>query len=206
MTISKLQIELESFFLISIVAAGSLFLVIRNNQTQFSVGTVNSPLVTETIEEKTYSQISLNGENTVVMEVVSNKDNTYTYSFYTADGEGNDRKFVFEKTLDDGKNMIIPYNTWSSDNKYFFVQENSIGKSSIFAFKATGEPFSETEEHFDVTDLFGKKETGYTFDEATGWASESLIVINTKTENNEKGPSYWFEVPSKAVIQLSTKF
>jgi len=206
MTISKLQIELESFFLISIVAAGSLFLVIRNNQTQFSVGTVSSPLVTETIEEKTYSQISPNGENTVVMEVVSNNDNTYTYSFYSADGEGNDRKFVFEKTLDDEKNMIVPYNTWSSDNKYFFVQENSDGKTSIFAFKATGEPFSETEKYFDVTDLFGKKETGYTFDEATGWASESLIVINTKTENNEKGPSYWFEVPSKAVIQLSTKF
>ena len=206
MTISKLQIELESFFLISIVAAGSLFLVIRNNQTQFSVGTVSSPLVTETIEEKTYSQISPNGENTVVMEVVSNENNTYTYSFYAADGEGNDRKFVFEKTLDDEKNMIVPYNTWSSDNKYFFVQENSDGKTSIFAFKATGEPFSETEKYFDVTDLFGKKETGYTFDEATGWASESLIVINTKTENNEKGPSYWFEVPSKAVIQLSTKF
>lgn len=201
------KIELESFFLISLVAAVSLFFVVqRNNQFNVPVVSINSPLVTPAPQQNVFSQISPDGNKKVVMKIDRNKDDTQTYSFYTSDGDGINEQFIFDKTLDKAKYMTIPFNTWSSDNQYFFIQENAENGKRIFAFQASGEPFSETEKYFDVTDLFRKKETGNSFVEATGWASESLIIINTTKENGSKGPSYWFEVPSKAIIQLSTEF
>lgn len=205
------KIELESIFLISVVAAVSLFFVVqRNSQGQFAgsnlVASINSPIVTPMPSQSTLSQISPDGTKEVIMRITSNQDDTKTYSIYTADSSGANEHFVFDKTLDKAKYITIPFNTFSSDNKYFFIQENAMEGKSIFAFKVTGEPFSETEKYFDVTDLFVKKETGNNFTEATGWASESLIIINTTKEDGAKGPSYWFELSSKAIIHLSTEF
>lgn len=206
------QIELESIFLISIVAAVSLFFVVqRNNQGQFNsssmpLASFNSPLATPAPQQNVFSQISPDGTKKVVMKITRNKDDTQAYSFYTSDGDGINEQFIFDKTLDKAKYMTIPFNTFSSDNKYFFIQENAESGKRIFAFQASGEPFSDTEKYFDVTDLFKKRDTGNNFSEATGWASESLIIINTTKADGKKGPSYWFEVPSKAIIQLSTEF
>ncbi len=206
------QVELESIFLISIVAAVSLFFVIqRNNQGKFNgsgmrIASLSSPLATPAPEQNIFSQISPDGTKKVIMKIDRNKDDTQTYSFYTSDGAGANEQRIFSKTLDKTKYMTIPYNTWSSNNQYFFVQENAASGKSIFAFQASGKSFSDTEEYFDVTDLFKKKNTGNNFSEATGWASESLIIINTTKEDGKKGPSYWFEVPSRAIIPLATEF
>lgn len=204
------QIELESVFLVSIVAAASFFFIIqRNNQFNAPVVSVNLPLTADPAQapmQNIFSQISPDGTKKVIMKIVQNEDGTRTYSFYTSDGSGVDEQFIFDKTLDSSRSMTIPFNTFSPDNKYLFIQENAGDKRSIFAFQASGEAFSDTEEYFDVTDLFRQKETGNNFKEATGWASETLIIINTTKEDGKKGPSYWFELPSKAIIQLSTEF
>lgn len=201
------KIELESIFLISVVAAASLFFVVqRNNQGLFNVSTISSPLPTPAPEQNIFSQISPDGTKKVAMKVTQNPDNTSTYDFSTADENGANEQSVFTKTHDSSRSMTIPLNTFSPDNKYFFIQENAGDSKSIFAFQATGESFSDTEEYFDVTDLFRKKDTGSNFNEATGWASESLIIINTTKADGKKGPSYWFEIPSRAVIHLATEF
>ena len=202
------KVELESIFLISIVAAVSMFFVVqRNNQGVFNGSmAINSPISKPAPEETTFSQISPNGEKTVIMKVTQNSDDTKTYDFSTVYENSQDEQHVFTKTLDLSKSMTLPFNTFSSDNKYFFIQENAVGTNSIFAFKTSGEAFSDTEKYLDVIDLFNQKNTGNEFYEATGWASESLIIINTTKKDSTKGPSYWFEVPSKAIIQLSTEF
>ena len=206
------KIELESIFLISIVAAASLFFVLqKNNQGLFNssgvrIGSINSPVSTSTPQQDVFSQISPDGTKKVVMKIVHNKDDTKNYSFYTSDNSGDNEQFVFEKILDSSAYMAIPFNTWSSNNQYFFVAENAVSGKSIFAFQASGDPFSDTEKYFDVTEIFKSKETGNNFTEATGWASESLIIINTTKDDGTKGPSYWFEVPSKAVLILATEF
>lgn len=206
MTASR-QIELESIFLISIIAVASFFFVVsRNNQFNVPVVLVNSPLPTPAPKEYIFSQISPDGTKKLIMKIDSNKDDTRTYSFYVIGEKGGNEQFIFSKTLDMTKTMTIPYNTFSPNNQYFFIQENTASGKSIFAFKASGETFSKEEKYFDVTDLFRKKNTGNNFNEATGWASESLIIINTAKEDNTKGHSYWFEVPSKQIIQLSTEF
>ena len=212
MTITK-KIELESIFLISLAAIGSLYFVVqRNNQGQFNFASgihINSPLAlnpTKAPRQNIFSQISPDGTKKVIMEITQNSDNTQTYTFFVSDDSELNKKFIFEKNLDDSRKISIPFNTFSSDNKYFFIQESLGNTKSIYSFKVSGESFSETEKYIDVTDLFAKKNTGNNFSEATGWASESLILINTTKPDGSKGPSYWFEVPSKAIIQLSTKF
>ncbi len=207
------QIELESIFLISIVAASSLFFVIQRNnnyQPQLSIASaipaMSAPSEVITSKVTISSQISPDGTKKAIMKVTQNPDDTSTYDFAVADENSANEKPIFTRTLDLSKNMTIPFNTWSPDNKYFFIRENAGDNKSVFAFKASGIAFSDTEQYFDVTDLFSQKNTGNNFEEATGWASESLIIINTTKENGTKGASYWFEVPSKAVIQLSTEF
>lgn len=206
------QIELETIFLIAIAAGVSMLLVMQRNnyQSQFSIASGVPPLSSsaEVVSSKVTisSQISPDGTKKVIMRVTENSDDTVTYSFSTADENGANEQQVFTKTVDSSSNMTVPFNTWSPDDKYFFVQENTGGNKSVFAFKATGEPFSDSEKYLDATDSFIKQNTGNNFDVATGWASETLIIINTTKADNTKGPSYWFEVPSKAVIQLSTEF
>lgn len=199
------KIELESIFLISLVAAFSLFFVIQRNNQGVSVN-VASPVTEEETKEAVYSQITPDGTKEVVMRITPNQDDTQTFSFYARDTGGDNERLILSKALDYTRKMEIPYNAWSSDNQYFFVKEDSEEGKKIFAFKANGEPFSSEEPYFDVTDLFKKQNTGYNFDEATGWASESLIIVNTTKDDGAKGSSYWFEVPSKAIIQLSTEF
>jgi hypothetical protein len=205
------QIELESFFLISIVAAASLFLVVsRNNPPQFNI-VLNTPIAStqaEVVSPKItiFSQISPDGTKKVIMKTTENSDNTITYDFSTADENSVNEQPVFSKVLVSSESIAIPFNTWSPDNKYFFMQENSAGNKNVLVFKGSGDQFADTQKYLDATDSFNQKNTGNNFGEATGWASESLIIINTTKADGKKGPSYWFEVPSKAIIQLSTEF
>lgn len=212
MVITRRQIELETIFLVTLAAGISLFFVVRKNnyQPQFSIasGVPSMSIQAEVVSPKitVSSQISPDGTKKVIMKVTENSDNTKTYDFSTADENGANEQHVFTKILNLGESMSIPFNTWSPDDKYFFIQENLAGDKSAFVFKATGEPFVGTEKYLDATDSFSKANTGNNFDIATGWASETLIIINTKKPDGEKGFSYWFEVPSKAIIQLSTEF
>jgi hypothetical protein len=206
------QIELETFFLISIAAGISVFFVIQKNnyQPQFSIasGIPSVSVPAEVISPKVIisSQISPDGTKKVIMKITENPDNTKTYDFSVSDENGANEQFIFAKTLSSSNNMVIPFNTWSPDDKYFFIEQNAGGNKSVFVFKATGALFTDTETYLDAADSFIQKNTGNNFDEATGWASETLVIINTKKSDNTKGPSYWFEVPSKAIIQLSTEF
>ena len=217
------QLELETISAVTLAAFIGIFLAMYNNNhrpkfiTVYSIPVMQeeqvsavSPLPTTPALPKPQiaSQISSDGTKQVIMKTTYNKNNTQTYNFSTADGSGANEQAIISRVLDSTKTMTIPFNTWSPDNKYFFVQEQikEGSASGIMAFKALGEPFNSGEKYFDVTDLFMKRNTGNNFSEATGWASETLIIINTTAPNNTKGPSYWFEVPSKAIIQLSTEF
>lgn len=216
-------IELETISTITLAAFMGILLALYSSSHQpksnfFSNIQINqktpaftaSPLPTAPAMPKsqTVSQISSDGTKEVIMKKTYNKDNTQTYTFSTADGLGNNQVVIFTRILDSSKIMSIPFNTWSPDNKYFFVQEQTKdgNVTDTMAFQGSGEAFASGEKYFDLTELFKERNTGNNFSEATGWASETLIIVNTTMPDNTKGPSYWFEVPSKAILQLSTDF
>lgn len=204
--------ELETIFLLAMVAAGSLFFVVykNNNYKMFNINSSNSsvlvPTEVLTPEVTTSSQISPDGTKKVIMKTTQDRDGTKIYDFFVSDENVSNEKHIFTKTLDSLSSMSIPFNTWSPDDKYFFIQGNISGSKNVLVFSAMGVPFAEKEPYLEAVNLFNQKNTGNNFDEATGWASETLIIINTKKQDNTKGQSYWFEIPSKAIIPLSTEF
>lgn len=212
----KRIIEIESLSIITIAAAVSMVVVVYNNHKQQQNFSATSPVVennsanAQTLPSPSplpqtdlSSQISPDGTKKVLMKTTHNADGTLTYIVSTSDGSGNNEQQIYTTTLSGSESMHIPFNTWSPDNRYFFIIKND---KDVMVFRATGEVFANGEAYLDASDAFNARNTGYTLQEATGWASPTLIIINTTTSSNTKGPSYWFEVPSKAIIRLSTEF
>lgn len=154
----------------------------------------------------TSSQISPDGTNKLTMTVTTNKNKTKTYVFTVSKTGDSVPQQIFNSTLPDTDTMSLPFNSWSPDNAYVFIQQIISGKNGVLIFNANGQPFPVGDKYLDVKTIFTAKNTNNTYDEATGWASETLLIINTLNSDGSKGPSYWFEVPSKAIIRLSTEF
>ncbi len=210
-----LKHKTESMFLITITAMAGLFLAISINKPELKIFPTRTAIDANSIEtslpteiplpESKVSEISSDGSKKVILKTRQNKDETKSVKLSTEDSGGGEQQVIFDITLEKDKSIIIPYNTWSPDNKYFFIRENTSAGTEIMVFNAKGEPFASGETYLDLTGLFRKQEAGNNFSEATGWASETLIIVNAATKDNTK-ISYWFEVPDKAVMQLSTVF
>ena len=146
---------------------------------------------------------SPDGKMKLIMKETTSGDNT-TYSFSISGTEEDSKKTVFSRTVLMGASMEMSPNAWSPDNKYFFIIEKSGNSINYLVFRANGEYFSENEQYIDVVPLFAQKNTGYTLSDITGWDSETLLHVYS-TKEGLKGPSFWFEIPSKAVIQLASR-
>lgn len=153
------------------------------------------------------SQISSDGTRRVIVRTTGNNDSDIkSVQILTRNEKNGDEQAVFNNSISKDGEITAPYNAWSPDNKYFFVQQNSAQGTSIMVFKEDGQPFGDGETYLDLTGIFKDRVSAFDYKEATGWASETLIIVNTSNKEGSDGPSYWFEVPSKAVIQLSSKF
>ena len=198
------------FVLVFVLSAGALFLA-RQSTPQVPVTSTPIGSTPAVIPSPSASEVHApDGSVTLVSRAVKNSDGTATYEF-SASGlsgiqilpAGTSRK-VFMKTVEPGASMMIPANTWAPENRYVFLEEkDASGAKRFFVVRTTGEPFVSGAEYLDVTALFAEKKTGYTFREATGWASTSLLIITTDKDTQTRGPSYWFEIPSGAFLQLA---
>lgn len=214
------QLSFEAILLAIIGGAIGIVVALQASKSpqQIFVTAVNPPTVIDHVsaptvitpepkkQEMVTSQISSDGKKMVYLKGIQNSNGSTYYTISVTDGQGNDEQVLFREAVAAGGNMTIPYNTWSPDDKYFFILEQTKNVIKVLVFKASGEAFSDDQFYLDATDVFANRKTGYTFDEATGWASNSLLLINTVTTDDTKGPSYWLEVPSRAVIRLSTEF
>lgn len=162
-----------------------------------------SPIVTSIPKVDSASQITPDGTRILSMTRTQNSDNTYTYEFVVEDESGANKKQIYTATTPVSENMSIPFNAWSPDNQYVFIQKNT---DDALVFKASGEPVTDGQLFFDIKDTFEEKANTVTPRVITGWASDRLIIVNTFKTDSSIGPSYWFEVPSKAVIRLSSLF
>lgn len=213
------QIEVESVTFLMLAAAVGFSFAFYNSYRLHPRNIISLPVVqsfqnpsstsaeANIPEEQVISQISPDGTKLLKMTITTNKDLSKTYSFATSDVNGTNQQAIYSVTYTDtADSMSIPFNTWSPDDKYVFITHiNSSGNEAI-VLKANGEPVTDTENSINVTKVFVSKITDNFYDETTGWASETLLLVNTKTATREKGTSYWFEVPTKAIIPLATQF
>lgn len=151
----------------------------------------------------TVSQPSPDGAKKLTMTVKHNKNGTLSYQFSTADANGENQYSIYDISLPGTQKMSIPFNTWSPDDKYVYIENN---EGDAMVFNAVGEDIREGEQFIDVGQVFngaGKKDT---YGKTLGWASPTLLIVNGVASDGGKGSSYWVEVPSKAVLQLSSQF
>ncbi len=218
------QIELEGF---SFIVAGAIFGVffavylnrapkirssfvipaIQNSQEPtpaLSLSPTQAPTFIPKIE--TSSQISPDGTKKLTMTSTTNRNGSITYAFTTSEADDTNKNSIYSVTLSPPENITIPFNTWSPDNAYVFLVQSGGSENSALVMRANGQTLPDGQQFDNVTELFTAKNTGSIYQETTGWASETLLIINTKNQDGSKGSSYWFEVPTKAIILLSTQF
>lgn len=208
------EIETFSFFIVAAVA-GTTFAFV-GGKTPKPPLTINAPIIANLQpsptdaplpKPTTVSQVSPDGNKKLSMTQSVNKDGSNTYAFTVVDTATDNPQPIYTVTLT-GETMSIPYNTFSPDDKYVFVQYNSKNGTHAWVLRVNGQPINPTtnEQYYDATALFNQRYPNLTYDQITGWASETLLVVLTKNADGTEGQSFWVEIPSKAIIPLATQF
>ena len=152
----------------------------------------NLPVITQT-----NSVDSPDSQESVILEKIT-KEGENNYSLYVLNKEDSYKTFIFTKKADANYDIIIPFNTWSPDNRYVFIIEPH-KTFSVWDTKGEGQSSN-------VSELFKAKYEDLILADITGWAAPDLLIVNTKTEAGDIGPSLWFDVKSESFIKLSTRF
>lgn len=145
---------------------------------------------------------SSKADKKLILRTTTNRDGTSMYEFFIADVSGGNERRLFAKTLGPGAVMALPFNAWDPTDTYVFLEQRTQGVPDYFVFRTDGSPFAGGNTYVDVGAVWTQKKIGYTIREATGWASDTLLIIYTLKDDGTHGPAYWFEIPSTAIIQL----
>ncbi len=175
-----------------------------------NANSAKAPIVTASVAESDIIQNpvevhSPDGKMKVVVDKKEQSGGSTLYTFNVSDISGTDSKTIFSKTLPPGQEVSVPENSFSPNNRYLFLKEKDTSGATFLVFKANGEVFQDGQNYIDVVSLFDAKKTGYKLQDVTGWDSDNLLHVFTVKDNGEKGPSFWFEIPDGAVIQLASR-
>ena len=150
--------------------------------------------------------VSPDGAKTLVMKVTPEAHNLTSYVFTVKDSPDAPEQTVYQTNVESGVSMSIPFNSWSPDNQYFFILKKDGTDIHTLVFKASGKSFPDGSQFVDVNDAFVQKKIQYPFTEVTGWASPTLLVVNTKSPTSSAPISYWFDLSKKSFIRLTNSF
>jgi len=98
------------------------------------------PTVTSIPKVDFASQTTPDGTKILSMTRTQNSDKTYTYIFSVEDESGDNKKQIYTVTIPVSENMSVPFNAWSPDNQYLFIQKNT---DNALVFKASGESITD---------------------------------------------------------------
>lgn len=145
------------------------------------------------------------GLKTLTMKKTEHKTRS-DYAFSISRKTDPTKKDIFSVTKDQPSVITVPFNTWSPDDSYFFINETGEGYTNYYIFSSEGTHFALDVQYINLNDAFSKKFPDWKIQEVTGWAGPNLLLVNTLTEKGESGPSLWFDIYSQSFIRLSTKF
>ncbi len=193
-------------FLFALALCGGAFFLLKDQRTG-SHNVVIMPHLTPPLATPVATPwISPDGSKTLVMKTTIGADARKTYSFSVQESPSLGEHLVYSKTLDVGDEMSIPFNSWSPNNQYFFIQEKGKDGEHILVLKASGASFPDGNIFIDVNSAYVEKKIPYAFEQVTGWAAPTLLVVNTKSPTSSAPISFWFDISKKSFIRLSTSF
>lgn len=140
------------------------------------------------------SQISPDGAATLTL-----KTNGDTVSIMAND------LLVANIRLSPNERLLLPFNTWSPDDKYFFVQKTGAGSDEYLVMSASGKTFRDGSLELPVAGLFSSAHPDFSLTAVTGWASPTLIVINSTSQSGTPA-SFWLDITTSKFIRLSSYF
>lgn len=127
------------------------------------------------------------------------------YTLSISDMDGGNKRQLYVTTALPGQTIGLPYNTWTPDDKHIFLEVSKAGQPPTYwIFQTNGAAFSDGQQYLDVGQFWTDRKVPFTIRTATGWASETLLIIYTYKDDGSKGPAYWFDLPSKTFIQLAS--
>ncbi len=212
----KPKIYLPFIFIFIIVALSYYFLTQINSKSgeQFIAATQPEPKsrltpssinISEDISltsPKISSQISPDGNFILTMKTTPLDDKTeYSFSFKSKNDPSEKELFVTNRN--NNQKFSLPFNAWSPDNKYIFIQENIGSKAKYYVLSISPDKNSNPENIFD---LFTQIHSDFIPTEITGWAAPNLLIINSINTNNHGKTSFWYNVTNQNFTQLYTVF
>lgn len=159
--------------------------------------------VTPAVESEQINEIR-SGDGRMKLTRVSRKrtNGNIEYFFRVIDVVSGAEKTLFEKTVERGKVIEIPLNSWSPDNKQLFIQEGLEKGVEYWVFKANGDSYGDGQKYLNVNDYWARTKYAYSIKEVTGWAGPDLLVVFTQKEDGSNGPAFWFVTGSRKFLQL----
>ena len=112
---------------------------------------------------------------------------------------------ISTRSMESGTSLSIPFNTWSPDDKYFFLKATNNDKNEYLVMTGSGKPFAGDVSYLMVTDQFAQAHPESQIVDVTGWAAPTLLIVNAKSENEAK-MTFWFDVQTQKFIRLSNYF
>lgn len=188
-----------------IISAASVFYIIRARNVEPRVQGPSYPLPLVEAKPQGSTVISPDGKWTLTMKEEKGEGGISHRFITTSTADGTQRE-IFSKTVAETDVLSIPANTFSPDDKYVFLKETDTAGTSYFVLAVSGAPIAQDAQALDFSSLFVAKHENYKITDATGWGGMNLIVFNTDKTTGGQGPSFWFDVPSHAIIQLSNRF
>ncbi|MGA2091773.1 MAG: hypothetical protein ABSH12_10005 [Endomicrobiales bacterium] len=166
---------------------------------------VKTPTPLPSPTSQVFYQTSPDGTMELTMTVTNNLDGTKTFNFVTSDINAGNQHAIYTVTSATD-NMSIPFNAWSPGNTYVFINDIAPAGTQALIFRSDGTPIGSNQS-VSANALFAAANTGNTYQEATGWSSDTLLIINTTTgPGGPKSASYWLSLPDLSIIPLATQF
>ena len=157
-------------------------------------------------KETTVDVISPNEKATLTMKGLKKADGTLNQTFFISLDAAKESVEIYTHESNPANQVLIPYNTFSPDNKYIFLKIEDPEKAQYIVVSTDGKNIRGGEKSVEITSLFYEKYEEFVITEVTGWGGYSLIVVNTNYKDGKIGPSFWFDLSNFGFIQLSNRF
>lgn len=186
------------YTLLSGFVIGFLVLIYQINRSRSVVLSVETPPVTAHAQASPVpthmAQISPDGTHTVTLRTKGDLSEILV-----------NEKLIATRSMEPDTILGVPFNTWSPDNKYFFLKATNNNKNEYLVMNSTGKSFADETPYLMVGALFVKEHPETEIVDVTGWAAPTLLIINAKSDSEAK-MSFWFDVQTQKFIRLSNYF
>ena len=151
-------------------------------------------------EEKIKEVRSGDGKARLIRVVKESTGGEVNYTLKVISG-GAERE-LFSKVVGPGASIDIPFNSWSPDNKQFFLQENDGQAMHYLVYREDGGKYRDGQEYVNINEDWVKSKNNYAIKEVTGWEGNDLLRVTTSDSGGVKGPSFWFVISSRGFLRL----